>query len=65
MPLDKNGMPSAVEKLRSPKNKLAFMGPLDLTQDPKTGSLYVADFGTQSKFGANGSMIWLEPVLGK
>ena len=61
MPLGKDGMPSAVNKLRSSSGKLRFAGPLDITQDPMTGSLYVADFGKQSLFGEDGSMIWLQP----
>lgn len=60
-----DGMPVAIETLRSTKGKLRFHGPLDLTQDPATGSLYIADFGTQNKFGENGSMVMLRPVSTK
>jgi len=59
MPLGNDGLPEAVKKLRSPKGKLKFAGPLDITQDRQTGSLYVSDFGKQSLFGKDGSMIWL------
>ncbi|MDF1752433.1 MAG: Ig-like domain-containing protein [Verrucomicrobiales bacterium] len=61
MPLGIDGMPTEVVQLRSPKGKLQFSGPLDITQDPKTGSIYVADFGRQSLFGKDGSMVWLKP----
>jgi hypothetical protein len=61
MPLGADGMPTLVAKLRSPTGKLRFSGPLDITMDPKTGILYVADFGLQSKFGADGSMVVLRP----
>ena len=62
MPLGADGLPTSVKKLRGPKNKLPFNGPLDLTMDPRTGILYVADFGTQNKFGSDGSMILLRPL---
>ena len=59
--LGTNGMPKRISKLRSAKGKLQFRGPLDITQDRKTGSLYICDFGKQSLFGEDGSMIWLRP----
>ena len=62
MSLGKDGLPTRVRKLRSPSDKLAFNGPLDITQDPRTGSLYVADFGRQSVFGQDSSLIWLRPA---
>lgn len=62
MRLGDDGLPVRIDKLRSPKGKLQFTGPLDITQDPKTGNLYVADFGKQSKFGSDGSLVWLRPV---
>jgi hypothetical protein len=62
MPLGADGMPTLVAKLRSPTGKLRFSGPLDITMDPETGVLYVADFGLQSKFGADGSMVMLRPA---
>jgi hypothetical protein len=61
LPLGKDGIPTAIAKLRGPSGKLRFKGPLDITMDPETGILYVADFGVQSKFGADGSMIMLRP----
>jgi hypothetical protein len=64
MPLGPDGMPTAVAKLRSPAGKLRFTGPLDITMDPSSGILYIADFGLQSKFGADGSMIMLRPAFG-
>ena len=62
MPLGSNGLPTSVLKLRGPRGKLRFNGPLDVTQDPESGILYVADFGKQSKFGADGSMVLLRPA---
>ena len=62
MPLGANGLPKFVAKLRSPTGKLRFTGPVDLPTDPQTGLLYVADFGLQSKFGADGSMVMLRPA---
>lgn len=55
-------MPTAVNKLQSPGGKLAFAGPLDITRAPRSGSLYVADFGKQSLFGEDSSMVWLRPA---
>jgi hypothetical protein len=63
MPIAENGLPASIEKLRSPRGKLRFAGPLDITQDPRTGILYVADFGKQGSFGADGSMVLLRPAL--
>jgi hypothetical protein len=65
MPLGQDGMPTLVAKLRGPSGKLRFAGPLDITIDPKTGILYVADFGLQSKFGEDGSMVVLRPTVGR
>jgi hypothetical protein len=62
MPLGENGLPTAVRKLRGREDKLSFNGPLDITMDPQTGILYVADFGTQNKFGADGSLCLLRPL---
>jgi hypothetical protein len=59
--LGRDGLPTSISKLRSPTGKLLFSGPLDITMDPATGILYLADFGAQSKFGADGSMIMLRP----
>jgi hypothetical protein len=57
------GLPTAVEKLRAPNGeKLQFNGPLDITLDPRSGILYVADFGKQSTFGADGSLSLLRPA---
>jgi hypothetical protein len=64
MPLGERGLPAAVDKLRGPDGKLRFAGPLDITQDPATGTLYVADFGKQGSFGADGSMVLLRPAIG-
>lgn len=64
IPLAADGMPTEVTKLRGPKGKLRFKGPLDITMDPSTGILYVADFGTQSKFGADGRLVLLRPATG-
>jgi len=62
MTLGSDGLPVRVEKLRDGDGgKLRFQGPLDITLDPASGSLYVADFGTQSKFGVDGSLHWLRP----
>ena len=63
MPLGDDGLPTKVEKLRGPEGTLAFNGPLDLTMDPRSGVLYIADFGHQGKFGADGSMILLRPTV--
>ncbi|MCO8120110.1 Ig-like domain-containing protein [Stieleria sp. TO1_6] len=60
--LGADGLPERIDKLRSPTGKLQLRGPLDITQDESTGSLYIADFGTQSKFGDNGSLVWLRRV---
>ena len=57
-----DGLPVAVEKLRAPDGKLRFDGPLDLTQDPATGVLYLAAFGTQNRFGADGALFLLRPL---
>jgi hypothetical protein len=65
LPLRKDGRPTSIAKLRGPAGKLRFNGPLDITMDPATGILYVADFGLQSKFGADGSMVMLRPILGR
>jgi hypothetical protein len=65
LPLGENGLPTAIAKLRSPTGKLRFNGPLDITMDPATGILYVAAFGVQSKFGADGSMVMLRPTFGR
>lgn len=62
MILDQTGLPVRIEKLRGQNGKLSLAGPLDITQDTRTGHLYVADFGKQSKFGEDGSMVWLQPV---
>lgn len=64
MPLGDDGMPTAVAKLRGPSGKLQFKGPLDLTMDPSTGILYIADFDAQSQFGADGSLMMLRPASG-
>lgn len=62
--LGSDGLPTAVEKLRaSGGKKLQFNGPLDVTLDPQSGILYVADFGTQRKFGADGSLVLLRPAV--
>ncbi len=53
---------TTVEKLRTPSGKLQLSGPLDITQDVHTGNLYIADFGKQSKFGADGSLVLLRPA---
>tara|TARA_R110002096_G_scaffold16106_50_gene55357 strand:+ start:14560 stop:16320 length:1761 start_codon:yes stop_codon:yes gene_type:complete len=59
-----DGLPVSVEKLRAPGNKkLRLEGPLDITQDPKTGCLYIANFGVQSKFGEDGTVVMLRPML--
>ncbi len=63
LPLGSDGLPTTVAKLRGPKGKLQLKGPLDITMDPMTGTLYVADFGKQSEFGANGSQVLLRPIL--
>jgi glucose/arabinose dehydrogenase len=62
MPLGADGMPTLVAKLRGPNGKLRLGSPLDITMDPASGILYVADFGLQSKFGADGSMAMLRPA---
>lgn len=61
--LGSDGLPTSVEGLRNRDGKLPFAGPLDITQDPETGILYIADFGAQSKFGSDGSMIELRPLI--
>jgi hypothetical protein len=63
MPLGPDGLPAAVDKLRAPEGKLRLAGPLDITQDAATGVLYIADFGKQGSFGADGSMVLLRPAL--
>ena len=65
--LSNDGQPVNVTGLRAAGGKLAFSGPLDITQDKRTGILYIADFGTQSKFGADGSLKLLRPsrLVGK
>lgn len=62
MSLGADGLPTTVEKLRIPTGKLQISGPLDITQDIRTGNLYIADFGKQSKFGADGSLVLLRPA---
>ncbi len=59
--LGNDGLPCRVAKLRAPKGKLPFIGPLDITMDPKSGILYVADFGTQNRFGKDGGMWMVQP----
>lgn len=59
MPLGADGFPTTVEKLRTLAGKLQLSGPLDITQDPRNGNLYIADFGKQNKFGADGSLVML------
>ena len=61
MPLGAEGLPTGVKKLRRPEGKLRLTGPLDLTQDPATGVLYVAAFGTQNRFGEDGTLVLLRP----
>ena len=61
MPLAGDGLPAGVEMLRTPSGKLLLSGPLDITQDEQTGNLYIADFGKQNKFGADGSLVLLRP----
>jgi glucose/arabinose dehydrogenase len=63
LPLGERGLPAAVDHLRAPDGKLRLAGPLDITQDPATGILYVADFGKQGSFGADGSMVLLRPAI--
>ncbi|CAN5161744.1 hypothetical protein BH23VER1_BH23VER1_32120 [soil metagenome] len=63
MTLGEDGLPVAVEKLRGQMGKLQLAGPLDITMDPESGTLYVADFGKQAEFGADGSMVMLRPAL--
>lgn len=62
MPLGEDGLPTRVEKLRGPTGKLPFTGPLDIAMDSSKGILYIADFGTQNKFGSDGSMVLLRPL---
>ncbi len=57
-----DGRLAAVEKLRHAGGKIPLAGPLDITADPRTGILYIADFGKQAKFGADGSMVMLRPA---
>jgi hypothetical protein len=64
LPLGADGLPTTVAKLRGPQGKLALEGPLDITMDPATGILYVADFGKQATFGADGSLVLLRPISG-
>ena len=63
LPPGPDGLPVTVAKLRGPEGKLDLRGPLDITMDPATGILYVADFGKQSTFGADGSMVLLRPIF--
>lgn len=63
MPLGASRLPTTIAKLRRPEGKLQLQGPLDITMDPETGTLYGADFGKQSAFGADGSMVLLRPVV--
>jgi hypothetical protein len=65
MPLGSDGLPAAVEKLRAPNGKIQLAGPLDLTMDPQSGTLYIADFGKQATFGADGSLVLLRPAAGR
>ncbi|MDF1815231.1 MAG: Ig-like domain-containing protein [Verrucomicrobiales bacterium] len=65
MPPGENGMPGSVKFLQSRKGRLQCNGPLDITQDPKSGCLYIADFGKQRVFGKDGSMLWLAPSFQK
>ena len=58
-----DGSLAAVEKLRQAGGKLDLAGPLDIAVDPRTGVLYIADFGKQAKFGADGSMVMLRPKI--
>ncbi len=62
IPTGSDGMPTTVEKLRTPTGKLQLSGPLDIAQDRTTGNLYVADFGKQSEFGADGALVLLRPA---
>lgn len=61
MPLGEAGRVVIVEKLRTPSGKLLLSGPLDITQDQRTGILYLACFGKQNLFGADGSLVMLRP----
>lgn len=63
MQLAEDGLPVRVDELRSPRGKLPFTGPLDLTQDAESGIIYIADFGRQSTFGSDGSLKLLRPVF--
>ena len=64
MMLGSDGLPVSVEKLRAPgKKKLSFAGPIDVTLDPDSGILYVANFGAQNKFGEDGSLVLLRPRI--
>lgn len=63
MPLGASRLPTTIAKLRRPEGKLQLQGPLDIAMDPETGTIYVADFGKQSAFGADGSMVLLRPVV--
>ncbi len=62
MPLGADGLPTSVAKLRGREGKLRFRGPLDITMDRSSGILYIADFGTQGRFGADGSLVMLRPL---
>lgn len=62
MPLGTDGLPASVQELRGREDKLQFNGPLDITMDPASGIMYVADFGTQNKFGSDGSLCLLRPL---
>ncbi|MGI9239988.1 MAG: hypothetical protein ACR2RV_04260, partial [Verrucomicrobiales bacterium] len=63
MPLGRDGLPVLVEKLRAGEGKLRLEGPLDISMDPLSGTLYIADFGKQANFGAGGSMQLLRPAI--
>ena len=60
MHLGDNGLPVAVMKLRTKDGKLLLAGPLDITQDTKTGNLYIADFGKQRSFDGGLVLLRLE-----
>lgn len=64
MTLGSDGLPVHMAALEDPQgNTLIYAGPLDVTADPQTGTLYIASFGTQRLFGEDGVMFMLRPSL--
>lgn len=57
------GLVTNTRPLENPDGQpITMTGPLDVTVDPESGRIYVADFGLQADFGVQGRVMMLEPI---